>query len=262
MTTAYKYTCDKCMYHTNVSQNYNNHLASKKHKEYAEISAKTYCCDVCNKPYFSSNGLCKHKKKCKKPEPAERTFSLNQIENMILALQKQPIVPDTRNVTDIFLNDKCKGAVDFVEFISHLTANRSHFQLVCEKGYVAGYVEIFKYNLNKYSFEEWPLFYIKKNDQHTCDTIYIRHNKIWIPETQNSNLFFRTLVDELDIKIFKIFEQYELEHGKMKNRIIIIKKLSSCWDKKDEVIQELLNMTTIDNEQIQKCISESIAQTT
>jgi len=261
MTTSYKYTCDKCMYNTNVSQNYNNHMESKKHKEHTD-NPTIYCCDVCNKPYFTSNGLRMHKQKCKKPEHVERTFSLNQLENIILELKKQPVAPDTRCVTDIFLNDKCKGAVDFVEFISHLTANKNHFQLVGEKGYIAGYVEIFKYNLKKYSFEERPLFYIKKNDQHTCHTIYIRHNKIWIPETHNSNLFFRTVVDELDMKISDMFEEYELEHGKMKNRTIIINKLSSCWDKKDEVIQELLNMTTIDNEQIQKCISESIAQTT
>lgn len=259
MTTSYKYTCDKCMYHTNVSQNYNTHMASKKHKEHTDKST-TYFCDVCNKPYFTSNGLRMHKQKCKKPEHVERTFSLNQLENIILELKKQPVAPDTRSVIDIFLNEKCKGAVDFVEFISRVTINKNHFQLVGEKGYIVGYAEIFKYNLTKYSFEERPLFCIKKTHETTCDTIYIRHNKIWIPETYNSNLFFRTLVDELDMKIFDMFGEYEFANGKMKNRAIIIENLSSCWDKKDEVINELLNLTTIDDEIIQKC--NPIAQTT
>jgi hypothetical protein len=234
-------------------------MESKKHKEKTEKST-TYCCDVCNKPYFTSTGLWMHKKKCKKLEPTERTISLNQLETIIVELKKQTTTPETAENTDIFLNKTCKGAVDFVEFISHIVVDKKHFQLVGENGYIYGYTEIFKYNLAKYSFEERPLFYIKKTDENKCDTIYIRHNKIWIPETHNSNLFFRTVVDELDVKIFEMFEEYELANGKMKNRTTIIENLSTSWDKKDEVINELLNLATIDNEQIQKCIS--IAQKT
>jgi hypothetical protein len=47
-----KYICEKCVYSTNVKQNYNNHLLSKRHQDIQnETISKNYSfnCKNCNK---------------------------------------------------------------------------------------------------------------------------------------------------------------------------------------------------------------------
>ena len=73
---SFKFSCEKCSYHTNTKQHYDNHLVSNRHinddiKPNTDI---TFECKLCNKKYFSANGLQKHFKKCKVKQ------SDNQIE--------------------------------------------------------------------------------------------------------------------------------------------------------------------------------------
>ena len=59
-----KYSCEKCVYSTDIKQNYNNHLLSKRHNETIPENSK-FSCEKCKKKYKSYMGLLKHNtKKC------------------------------------------------------------------------------------------------------------------------------------------------------------------------------------------------------
>jgi hypothetical protein len=61
------FTCEKCVYSTNIKQHYNNHLISKKHNR-PPIDTnikKTFTCEICKKLYTSYTGLWRHNRRCK-----------------------------------------------------------------------------------------------------------------------------------------------------------------------------------------------------
>jgi hypothetical protein len=60
MATEHKFLCEKCQYGTNIKQNYDKHLLSKKHSIIEEFKFK---CE-CKKDFKSQCGLKRHKKTC------------------------------------------------------------------------------------------------------------------------------------------------------------------------------------------------------
>lgn len=82
-----KYSCEFCFYYTNISQNYNNHVKSKKHSNNTE-KKNSYECEKCNKKYKSNVGLWKHKKKCNKEEESQTQKS--EEEQAMKYFEKNP----------------------------------------------------------------------------------------------------------------------------------------------------------------------------
>jgi len=60
-----KYKCEICMFYTDIKQNFIIHMKSSKHKQFETNSYTNYKCSLCNKKYYTSSGLYKHKRKCK-----------------------------------------------------------------------------------------------------------------------------------------------------------------------------------------------------
>lgn len=287
MTSKYKYCCETCAYNTNISQNYTNHINSARHTKFTTLNEKISC-EWCNKPYYTNRGLQKHKQKCKNPnenitiEQMDGIAKNNKLlEEIIMQLQNTNDSRNTitTNIADqintnshntnninIFLNEQCKDAINFIEFKNRLEVMEKHFELLCQKGYFAGYTEIMNHNLSKYTIEQRPLHCIKDDDDKSNDQIQIRHNKQWVYETRDCCDLLDTIVREIDLKILHRFNEHESQNGNMQNGDIVQDKLRFFWKIKNKIINKLLQMTTIDKETMEKYISElhseSIAQKT
>ena len=81
MNESYKFSCDKCLYFTNIKQNYDSHLLSNRHNDANIIrdKNKTFDCAFCNKYFFTYNGLYKHNKKCKSVKENNEQITLLQV---------------------------------------------------------------------------------------------------------------------------------------------------------------------------------------
>ena len=73
-----KYSCDKCLYFTNIRQSFDRHNKTKTHKQKENNEFQVnYECKNCNKTYTSNVGLWKHKKHCKKSIKIEKPLNKN-----------------------------------------------------------------------------------------------------------------------------------------------------------------------------------------
>jgi hypothetical protein len=148
------YFCEKCKYETNKKDHYNRHCNTIKHKklcnEYIECQFE---CVNCDKKYKHLSGLKYHEKKCKSSKKINELDmklmvekALHDHSNEIISLfereenkeitklkselrEKQNeidrLIPLIGNKTNnfnlnIFLNDKCKDALNWDDFVKQL----------------------------------------------------------------------------------------------------------------------------------------------
>jgi hypothetical protein len=168
-------------------------------------------CDNCLKPYASRNGLWKHKKKCLPAEitgdPAEKEDVIHLLikentdfKNIILDLvknngdlQKQMLdvcknssgvnnsYNNNNNKTfnmQVFLNEKCKDAMNIMDFVNTMTLELSDLEDVGEVGYVEGISKIIIRKLNELDIYKRPI--------HCSDfkreIMYVRDMDVWSKE--------------------------------------------------------------------------------
>jgi len=178
---------------------------------------KKYVC-LCEKEYIHRQGLHAHKKKCtydpnslKKPKLYEKEDIVDVLlkenldfKNIILDLvksnqdlQKQmmevcktsnnnsnnTVITNNNNKTfnmQVFLNEKCKDAMNLVDFINSMTLELSDLEEVGKLGYVEGISNIIIRNLNALDIYKRPI--------HCSDgkreIMFVKDDNIW--EKENS----------------------------------------------------------------------------
>lgn len=129
------FTCERCNYTTTKKSNYDKHLLTRKH-----VSA--YNCETCEKTYKTKSGLWKHqclvdvnKDLCTLllKQQQENTRNQEELLKHIRDQQKQineliPKITPKINL-NVFLNDECKDALNWVEFIDMLEIKLFEFEL-------------------------------------------------------------------------------------------------------------------------------------
>ena len=176
-----------------------------------------YKCDDCQKIYKERTGLWKHKKKCAlikteqqyMEEPLEFLQKLQQqpnLTNIVLDLVKQNqefkemILEQNKMITDlasktntniynnttnnnkfnmnIFLNEKCKDALNIMDFVTSLSLNMEDLEETGKQGYVKGLSRILVNGLKGIDISKRPI--------HCSDlkreTLYIKDNNVWEKE--------------------------------------------------------------------------------
>jgi len=121
--------CECCDYTTSRKSDYNKHLATDKHKLKQNKTEKSYECE-CGKNYKHKQSLFNHKKSCKfiqdkKAEQDKTDLLIKKIEHLEQIIQDQSFNQVINNTTNnnnnfninIFLNEKCKDAINMTEFI-------------------------------------------------------------------------------------------------------------------------------------------------
>ena len=162
----------------------------------ASTKTKNFHCK-CGRSYLYSSGLSKHKSKCEANNTVEESkIDASLVKELIQQnreLQNQLITmidskPDNIVINNqvnnpqlninMFLNESCKNAINFTDFINGIEVSQEDLEHNAQLGFVNGISKIFMDNLKQLTLYERPIhctdvkrevMYIKDNDQWNKD---------------------------------------------------------------------------------------------
>jgi hypothetical protein len=175
-----------------------------------------HVCDNCMAVYHSKQGLWNHKQKCKEtalapapgPDLAQMFITMVQqnnefkqllieqnekdreLKNTIIELSKRENVVIHNNTNtnsnntnhfniNVFLNEKCKDALNITDFVNSLTIDFEDLEYVGNNGYVDGITNLFMKGLKELDIYKRPI--------HCTDvkreTLYIKDDDVWEKDT-------------------------------------------------------------------------------
>ena len=195
------FECTICNYITSRKSNYDKHLSTITHsKKEKNIISTNFKCDKCEKIYQSNNGLWVHKKKCKENNSltnlvVEVVKQNQEFQKLIIEQNKQIVsLSKTINITNnncttvtnnsfninLFLNEKCKDALNIKDFVHSLNLTLSDLENVGTTGFINGISNIFVKGLKELDIYKRPV--------HCSDlkreTIYIKGEHAWEKENE------------------------------------------------------------------------------
>ncbi len=242
------FICEKCDYKCFRKSNYDRHLATDKHKwihfgyildtkkeenEQKEENYNYICC--CGNKYKYSQGLSKHKIKCKKDElinsdkkdeliNSDKKYELinylikeNQdFKNLILEIVKKDSI--TNNITNtnshnktfnlqFFLNETCKDAMNIMDFVDSIKLQLCDLENVGKLGFVEGISKIIVRNLNSLDETKRPV--------HCTDSkrevMYVKDEDKWEKENENKQKM-RKVIKHVTHKNSKLIKEFKTKY--------------------------------------------------
>ena len=210
---AKKFVCETCYYKCFNKFDYNKHLSTRKHLKTNETIEKSqkveYVCDNCNNTYKHQSSLCKHKRTCCAPviisiplavenpifETLQELVKSNietqrqneALQIQVLELCKNGTTRNSHNKTfnlNIFLNEQCKDAINFSDFINNIQISYEDLENNAQLGFVGGISKIFLDNLKQLDVTERPIHCtdIKR------ETMYIKDENTWTKQSHDEKL--------------------------------------------------------------------------
>jgi len=202
--TCKKFNFDKHLHtkrHTMINNDNKNVADSSKH----------FSC-VCGKLYTQKSNLCRHKKSCNKAQSnvdemveqmsdkdlimyllkenkefkeliLDQSNKMMEQNNKMFELANKPTIGNVNNNCNnkqqfnlqVFLNEKCKDAMNMSDFISSLKIQDEDFENIGKLGYVQGISNIFIKGLKDLDETMRPMHC---NDLKR-ETLYIKDNDVW-----------------------------------------------------------------------------------
>ena len=218
-----KFYCENCETGTNNKKDFNKHLATAKHKKLHGLTdleqnltdkSQPFVCKECNMSYKSRVGLWYHSKKCgKSPKSPDYMTVITQLLNQnndlknfileqatehkkdtmeIVGKMIETVKPINNNTTNnnqkfninVFLNEQCKDAINFADFVKNIEVSREDIQNTGQLGFVNGISKILMDNLKQLSINERPI--------HCTDlkreTMYIKDEDKWNKEENDTKI--------------------------------------------------------------------------
>ena len=209
--------CKKSEWERHISTQKHNNLTLLTNKEQ---KTPNYNCEYCNKQYKSREGLWYHKKKCIIKNDNENIILDNNLTqnssevvhltNLVLELVKNNTELQKQNqdfqskILDVcktsgtnnnntynnsnnktfnmqvFLNEKCKDAMNIMDFVNSMTLELTDLEDVGELGYVEGISKIIIRKLNEIDVYKRPIHC----SDYKREVMYVRDDDIW--EKENS----------------------------------------------------------------------------
>ena len=225
------FCCEYCDYSTSEKKHYTAHLSTLKHKKAVDPPVESpYICNACSRSFNSRQTLHSHKKKCILPSVNKQDMGelvielikqnhefkqmiIEQNNKMIEMSQRENTVINNNTTTNnqqfnlnMFLNEQCKDAMNFVDFVDSLQITFEELENMAHKGYVCGMSDIILNGLRQLDIYHRPIhctdmkretMYIKDNNEWAKDENQIKIQKIInmvskknmrkVPEWQNAN---------------------------------------------------------------------------
>ena len=238
---SYKYECKFCNYSCKTKFLYKQHCATKKHKKNAGMTLQNdssyYECS-CGKKYNHIQSYKRHVQSCKK-ELVKKNNHCSDIDNDLrnaitnLITQNQNILLENKEMREIvkemipklgntvinnkfnlqiFLNEKCKDAINLTEFVQNLSLNLDDLNKTSRDGYVSGISNIFVKGLRELDLHKRPI--------HCCDlkreVLYVRDNNEWGKESNNKEHIKGAIniVAKKQIGLIKLWEKHNPDWSK------------------------------------------------
>ena len=207
--------CNICDYTCSKNSDYGRHLMTAKHIKANNANSgdiHKYICSFCSHIFKHASSLSRHKKKCKSIEET----TTNETEYKMLTalmlemvksnseLQKQMLEVCKINTTtinnnsnshnktfnmQIFLNEKCKDAMNLGDFINSMTLELSDLEEVGKLGYVEGISNIIIRKLNALDIYNRPI--------HCSDgkreIMFVKDDNIWAKENSSYDKLRRAI---------------------------------------------------------------------
>jgi len=195
---AKKFICKNCDFICSKKSDYSRHLSTRKHQististEKAQKSAD-FVCD-CGKQYKERTGLYKHKKVCSYINDKNAKIDSNMIIELIqqnkdlqkqlidLAHTRQDVTINNTNSNNtnnfnisVFLNEHCKDAINFSDFIDNIRVSHEDLQNNAQLGFVGGISKIITDNLKQLTLHERPIHCTDAKRE----TMYIKDENTW-----------------------------------------------------------------------------------
>jgi len=247
------------------------HTETNDTNENSQKIAKTYTCQNCNNEYKHQSSLCKHLKTCQsKPQTSDNPDYMtiinqllnqnNELKNFIIEQatehkkETREIVnkvienakPVTNNNTingnvnnqkfniNVYLNEQCKDAINFSDFIKNIEVSREDLENNAQLGFVDGFSKILIENLKQLSKTERPI--------HCTDvkreTMYIKDEDKWSKEEDSTKI--NNAIQEVTRKSMRTLLNWKEENPDYKdndsefsNLCIVIQKNSMAAHNRD-----------------------------
>jgi hypothetical protein len=201
--------CEKCDYVSSRRSQYERHKTTLKHKMLTNVdslvpkSSGTYLC-LCGKSFSHRQSLSVHKKKCGHEASSEfqpltkevviQLLKQNQELQILLhdqSTKMYELAKEGKNITNttnnthfnlnVFLNEKCKDAINLMDFVDSLQVKLKDLEQTAHLGYAEGISHIFINGLNKLEFHKRPI--------HCSDlkreVLYIKDDDLWEKDDDN-----------------------------------------------------------------------------
>jgi hypothetical protein len=171
--------CEKCNYSTANKSNFQKHLKTKKH-----LTVETKKCTKCDKTYKTRQSLWKHQQNCK--DTNQLLIKLiqqnNELQKQVIQMSNTTYVQNiqTNFNLNIFLNEKCKDAVNITDFVDSLKVREKDIEETGNIGFIDGISKIFIRGLQELELHKRPIHCsdIKR------EIIYIKDQNIWEKEDE------------------------------------------------------------------------------
>lgn len=173
------FKCENCDYSTSSKRDYEKHLSTRKHlsgNKYVKIQPKSplpFSCE-CGRTYKHRGSLYNHRKKCqqscvvvppkeKSSNDPEKEWLKEQIEEMrelmkmMIPKMGDQVIKDNKIAVNVFLNEQCKDAVNFADFVDQITVSIEDLLLTKQIGYSGGISNILIKHLNGMQVSDRPI---------------------------------------------------------------------------------------------------------
>lgn len=237
------FNCKNCDYSSCNKKDYDKHLTTRKHKyndkmmtnNYQELNKepKTYFCQ-CGKIYKHRQGLHFHKKTCNCKAQVIQNTDINSqfqiilelikdnkdIKDFLIEQNKQVIelakLAGSHNTTNshnkfninMFLNEKCKDAINISDFVSQLKIEINDLEETGRIGFADGISKIFINGLNQLEYYYRP---IHCNDSKR-EILYIKDSDKWTKEEPDNPILTKA-IKEVAYKNMKQISEWQKLHS-------------------------------------------------
>ena len=216
-----KYECKKCDFSTANRKDYNRHLTTRKHQRITKNTKKpqTYSCE-CGKVYKFRSGLSKHKKTCHLnldstidifQKVLEQQQDLQEKMNQVATNSSGNVINYNTNTNNkmtinVFLNEKCKDAMNLTDFIKSLEVSLEDLQYSKEHGYAKGISNIFVKHLQDMPPTERPFHCSDKKRMQ----FYVKDEDKWEKDNQHEKI--DSSISNIQLKQIKKIKEWEQQH--------------------------------------------------
>ena len=217
------FTCEKCDFVCSKKSNFEKHLLTRKHKnddKKMPKNAEQNVCE-CGKSFKYRQGLYVHKKSCnldknsksinsviinaydKKTEEQIDSKTDKELKDLVKDLIKQngelvktindivPKIGNTNNITNnnhfnlnVFLNEKCKDALNINDFIESLKITLEDLDFSSKNGMVRGISNLMIKGLKELDIHKRPIHCTDSKR----DTMYIKDKEKWEKDDSHSKI--------------------------------------------------------------------------
>lgn len=261
------YECKTCNQVYKRKDTYNKHLLTKKHIN--AISGilneiPTYTCDKCGKIYKHKSSLSKHNSKCiyntkivpkeVQSKQLEKMFYTmieenNELKRSLKQLSEKvgPTHIQNNFNLNVFLNEKCKHALNIKEFVNSLKIELNDIYFTKNNGLEKSISNIFLNGLKELGEYKRPIHCSDVKRQ----TFYIKDADSWEKDTNKEKL--RKSINVVQDKHIKILTDWETqnpnwkENDAKKDEYIEIVQQVMCTINEDKVTRDISKNTMIED---------------